>query len=175
MATAWCGRQKHGVCWAQPLLLEPRSALRHYYETSVVWPTEPCSTKPGSHVHTKKLSMKRTRTQHGVVQYVNLQIARQFQYVPDPASPQRCQLAHPQLPAMTCENAVPNQQGQSFKGKQGNCRQVAHMNLTGNSAMCVPILAIRAWTCGTALAKWVVLGTEPCSAKPCSHGLKNVL
>ena len=53
---------------------------------------------------------------------------------------------------MTCENAVPNQQGQSFKGKQGNCRQIAHMSLTVNSAMRVPNLALRAWTCGTAAA-----------------------
>ena len=77
--------------------------------------------------------------------------SHQVQYVPDPASPQRCQMAHPHLPAMTCENAVPNQQGQSFKGKQGN-RQIAHMNLTVNSAMRVPNLALRTWTCGTAAA-----------------------
>ena len=36
---------------------------------------------------------------------------------------------------MTCENAAPNQQGQSFKGKQGKSRQIAHMNLNANSAM----------------------------------------
>ena len=186
MATAWCwfgcqgkptraGKQKqNGACWAQTpaagatqrtaTLLRNLGSLANrtlLNEARQPWP--------------QKLSMKCTRTQHGVVQYVNLQIARQFQYVPDPASPQRCQLAHPHLPAMTCENAVPNQQGQSFKGKQGNCRQIAHMSLTVNSAMRVPNLALRAWTCGTALAKWVVLGTEPCSAKPGSHGLKHVL
>ena len=49
---------------------------------------------------------------------------------------------------MTCENAVLNQQGQSFKGKQGKSRQIAHMNLNVR----VPNLALRTWTCGTAAA-----------------------
>ena len=62
---------------------------------------------------------------------------------------------------MTCENAVPNQQGQSFKGKHGNCRHITHMHLTVNSAMRAPNLAIRTWTCGTALAKWVVWAQNP--------------
>ena len=100
-------------------------------------------------------SMKCTRTHAprlGVLQHVNLQIAHQFQYVPDPAAPQRCQLARPRLPAMACENAVPNQQGQSFKGKQGKSKQITHVNLNVNSATRVPNLALRTWTCGTAAA-----------------------
>ena len=112
-------------------------------ETRQPWPQTRSMKCTRTHTHTPGL---------GVLQHVNLQIAHQFQYVPDPASPQRCQLAHPHLPAMTCENAVLNQQGQSFKGKQGKPRQIAHMNLNVNSAMRVPNLALRTWTCGTAAA-----------------------
>ena len=144
------------LCHARAKFSTPRLDLRHSFgkmgragrrtllsETRQPWPQTRSMKCTRTHTHTPRL---------GVLQHANLQIAHQFQYVPDPAAPQRCQLAHPHLPAMTCENAAPTQQGQSFKGKQGKPRQIARVSLTANSAMHVPNLALRAWTCGTAAA-----------------------
>ena len=38
-------------------------------------------------------------------------------------------------PAMTCENAAPNQQGQPFKCKKGNSRQITQVS-SGNNGSC---------------------------------------
>ena len=187
MATAWCwfgcqgkptraGKQKqNGACWAQTLaagatqrtaaLLRNLGSLANrtlLNETRQPWP--------------QKLSMTCTRTQHGVVQYVNLANCTPVSVCAGSCITSALSAG---TPAPTCndmrkrcsESARPILQRQT-RQLQANRTHESHCQLCHAR---VPNLALRAWTCGTTLAKWVVLGTEPCSAKPGSHGLKHVL